>query len=897
MSFLEDQLAQLSRQPAWVLKLYPDYCANEFGVAPCAATGATCYFTYPTCKDKTHYIKTTKEYRFCEKAGPQFTDMLPYIKSISYNSMELDPKSMKTSRANLTISLYDDLPHYFANADKQNSNIESAGSFWKNWLARNPNYFRRLAELHLCFGHDPLLASQILAGGGSSSEYPDGRIGQTFLSNGEWLEGITIKAALGGNLSSCQFALELYTTSSGLPSSLLMTSQTMTFVEPNPSPNGTIREFYIPMQYQMPAGTLAFAVKPVNSNAGSLFIQHSTDLYSGGTYIYRDNFSPYSWHITSGWDLYFKIYTLPWESKLYFRGVMEKIEQKQDEVALTIKDLLKSLDADSHTKQSDKVTANMKYQSETYFVIQGGDELPPYGVILASGGKYIKYSGITGPDTYNNWCLYNVQFAFGSSGSIEVGETLQYALVYGRDNYGLADGLTADMILLDLLCNRAGIEPQYIAAVDSGATLVGDISSSDITITLSDGSLVPDQGVIKIDDEFIVYGSRDGNVLYVSGGASIPLFYYHHRGAFGTAAASHLSGAKIYLSTITRECLTWLNNCLYRANISDPVKTQDLVNQVCEQALVQAWENEAGEIEFKEIAPPIPADAVDTLTDEEHFVENSINVVDDPALQNTRIVVFYNPIEANPGDDPDKYQNLLDELDADVESANYLNTQKPKLVYANWVYRSDEAVALASRLLALTRDGALQAEFKLELKDIDIEVGNFIKIDSKQIVDSSGANKTACFEIISKKPNAIGRYEFEAMMYNFAGLFGLVGPENPTLKISIGNFETTIELQLADDTYLDTHFKDAGQIRIEDEKISYAAKSYNAGTMTLTLTGCTRGILGTTSAPHNAGADVLLLFAGASNLARDRWAWVGDAENKIDGDGDGIGETQGYVIW
>jgi len=158
-----------------------------------------------------------------------------------------------------------------------------------------------------------LLASQTQSNAGTPAAYPNGRIGQTFLSNGEWLEGITIKAALTGNFSSCQFALELYTTSAGLPSSLLMTSRTMTFVEPNPSPNGTPREVYIPMQYQMPAGTLAFAVKPVGGDVGFLFIQYSTtDLYSGGTYIYRDNFSPYSWHIRSDRDLYFKIYTLVW---------------------------------------------------------------------------------------------------------------------------------------------------------------------------------------------------------------------------------------------------------------------------------------------------------------------------------------------------------------------------------------------------------------------------------------------------------------------------------------------------------------------------------------------------------------------------------------------------------
>ena len=895
MSLFEDQLAQLSRRPAWLLKLYPDYCANEFGVSPCTAAGTPCYFTYPTCKDKAHYLKTVKEYAFCEKDGLWLKDALPYIKSISFNSMELDPKDMRTTRANLTINLYDDLPHYFANPDKADSNIETAGSFWKNWLARNPNYFRRLAELHLAFKCDPLLVAQLLDNAGMSTVYPDGRIGQTFSSSGEWLEGITIKYYLPGNNSSCQFALELYTTSNGLPDTLLMTSEAMTFLEPAPSPNGTPREVYIPMQYQMPAGLLAFAIKPLDNKSGGVRIS-GYNPFTGGNYVIKDNWT-HVWSADASKDLYFKIFTRPLESKLYFRGVMEKIEQKQNEVVLTIKDLLKNLDADSHYKQSDNVVSAMAYTGGNYLNVYYGHELPAYGVLCSESGKYIKYSGITGPDDYGNWTLTNCQYSFGSSGTIESGEKLQQHLVYARDDNGMADGLTADMILLDLLCNRAGIEPQYIAVTDSGATLMGGISGSDTTISVSDGSLLPDQGVIKIDDEFIIYGSKCGNVLDIQGGASIPIFYYHKRGAFRTAADSHSAGAKVYIPTITRECLAWLNGCLFRADIGEPEKIQELVNQICQQALLQLWQNENGEIQFQELAPPRPDESIETLDDDAHLVENSIEVIDDPGLQHSRILVFYSPTEANPGDAPDKYQALLEEIDADIEGVNWLNETKPDIIYANWIYRHDEALALASRLLALSREGILEVGFKLEMKDLETEIGGFIYLNTARLVDADGNNKLGCYEIVSKKPVSSGKYQLQVMRFNFLGTTGLIGPENPTLYSAIDNDDTIIVIQLTDSSYANNHFADAGQIRIEDEKISYTAKSYDAGTLRLTLTNCTRGALGTTPVAHDADVDVLLLFAGSSATASSRWAWIGDSDNELDGDGNGTNETQGYVIW
>lgn len=71
------------------------------------------------------------------------------------------------------------------------------------------------------------------------------------------------------------------------------------------------------------------------------------------------------------------------------------------------------------------------------------------------------------------------------------------------------------------------------------ATLVGDISTTDTQITLSNVVNLPAAGFIKIDNEMINYGYISGNTLYNC-----------FRGQDNTTAAIHLSGATAFWSQV-----------------------------------------------------------------------------------------------------------------------------------------------------------------------------------------------------------------------------------------------------------------------------------------------------------------------------------------------------------
>ena len=88
----DDQLRSISRAVVRRVVLYLDYCANTYGVSPCAASGSPCcYYTFPTCKDPAHYTKTSKAYAFSMADGPWVPESLPYLADVKTVPTEIRP--------------------------------------------------------------------------------------------------------------------------------------------------------------------------------------------------------------------------------------------------------------------------------------------------------------------------------------------------------------------------------------------------------------------------------------------------------------------------------------------------------------------------------------------------------------------------------------------------------------------------------------------------------------------------------------------------------------------------------------------------------------------------------------------------------------------------------------
>lgn len=137
----------ISRTPVTIVKIYLDFCENQFGSSPCEATGTPCYNTFPTCRDRLNFSKTIKPYIFSSADTPlPFTGPRPYVLDVNYIPTEIKDNFTISGRVNITLS---DEPDSDVGLDPYISERSSIqGTFWKKLIARNKNYKGRLVEIY-----------------------------------------------------------------------------------------------------------------------------------------------------------------------------------------------------------------------------------------------------------------------------------------------------------------------------------------------------------------------------------------------------------------------------------------------------------------------------------------------------------------------------------------------------------------------------------------------------------------------------------------------------------------------------------------------------------------------------------------------------------------------------
>jgi hypothetical protein len=150
----------ISRAPVRLVKLKMDYCTRAFGVDPCLAVGTKCFNTYFTCKYLTAYNDEPKTYNFVSsqinvnellKTAHTLNPVRPFVKAATIRETELSEEKTITSQA--TIDMLDawdndlDIDPYWS--DRSYANVEAVkGTFWKKFIARNPNYAGRAVEIY-----------------------------------------------------------------------------------------------------------------------------------------------------------------------------------------------------------------------------------------------------------------------------------------------------------------------------------------------------------------------------------------------------------------------------------------------------------------------------------------------------------------------------------------------------------------------------------------------------------------------------------------------------------------------------------------------------------------------------------------------------------------------------
>jgi hypothetical protein len=189
----------------------------------------------------------------------------------------------------------------------------------------------------------------------------------------------------------------------------------------------------------------------------------------------------------------------------------------------------------------------------------------------------------------------------------------------------------------------------------------------------------------------------------------------------------------------------WIGAMSVTAYLSRPTKGSILAASLLRSsACLHWWDAEAQMVRLLAVRPATPADTITPLTDAANLVAGRTAVDPKDAERITRQSIYYAPLNwAETLDAPANFTRAVRALDATAEGQHgYAEVRAGAPIFACWFPTAEAASlnAAAVRLLRRYVAAPLEIAFDLEAKDgDDLAPGDFVSIDSVQIVDVTGA--------------------------------------------------------------------------------------------------------------------------------------------------------------
>lgn len=270
----------------------------------------------------------------------------------------------------------------------------------------------------------------------------------------------------------------------------------------------------------------------------------------------------------------------------------------------------------------------------------------------------------------------------------------------------------------------------------------------------------PASGHVRIEKEVIAF-TRSADALT-----------FTTRGAYGTTAAAHDTGANVqlclrydsdspheiledlllnyagipagYLDTAQWELEAVTNGFLpylYSALITAPESVSKLIGELCEQMYFAVWYDERdAKVKIKALRFAQGEEITD-LNDNGHLLKDSVSWSDRPDEQVTQVWVYYGLI--NPVEKLDEVKNFAAVevvADLDAESSERYNTKRIKKIFSRWIGTGNAAAAveLAQTMHQMFGNIPREIGFALDAKDRALWLGDFIRITNRLNVNQYG---------------------------------------------------------------------------------------------------------------------------------------------------------------
>ena len=320
--------------------------------------------------------------------------------------------------------------------------------------------------------------------------------------------------------------------------------------------------------------------------------------------------------------------------------------------------------------------------------------------------------------------------------------------------------------------------------------LVAAIDAEDTALTVSDASDLDETGYVRIGDEIIYYGAKNGTTGELS---SLT------RAAFETEADSHDANDKLqpcryydwanpfdilntemlqtdagidadYIDTDAfDDAKGWPGGEIdLSAIISEPTKLSDLYFELIDLLDCKTWVAEDLKITIARNTPNRGGRAYTILTDEANNVHASGAADLNPDSRVSRVVVYWDQRSViGDADDETNYRRLHIAVDADGEGENAYGEEAEKILYCRWMRtgeHSEEEMTgfigdLAARRVINQKEARPIIKVAVEIKDSEIRTGGYVRLTTGELQDIEGSPVTLRPVSSREKGGTKGRHQ------------------------------------------------------------------------------------------------------------------------------------------
>ena len=309
--------------------------------------------------------------------------------------------------------------------------------------------------------------------------------------------------------------------------------------------------------------------------------------------------------------------------------------------------------------------------------------------------------------------------------------------------------------------------------------LMAGIDAAAVQFTLNSATAIGTNGFIRIGEEIIGYGTLSTWTGIVSDCT---------RAEFGTNATVHNADEKAqecryypagdpwkdhmlnmlktdagistdYINEAAfTSASTWplAESASYSAIISEPTKLADLFYELVDLVDSRVWVAEDLKINVSRVVGNRPSRSYTTWTDEANIILGSGAVDINEGSRITRASMYFDKISTGDDEKPAGYNRLAVAIEANAESSKEYNDVLEKKSYCRWLQSSNNASttidhtakALVSRRVMNYRDALPIIEVSVERKDSDVKVGEYIHLNTDEILSMTGDDSTGRYQVV-----------------------------------------------------------------------------------------------------------------------------------------------------